>query len=219
MEIVRRGRRGEAIASAGAADVPVTMVTMEQATAFCSWKGGSLPTIEVWESAIRAHDARLYPWGHDVPTCERANLRGCEEGPAPAGRTDGRAMALVADGRPVEAARLGEPAARGLARWSQLVSLETGIVDGRTLMAAGATGQETVVAMLLGRPNPGTGQFGRIAPEHIIPWLELLAAHGSTPGAREIARQWSKAMAKEVAEAARAADAAIGARLDEGQKK
>ena len=54
---------------------PVTQVTWEQARAFCEWRGALLPTEEEWQWAATGGDAaRTYPWGHELPTCERAVL-------------------------------------------------------------------------------------------------------------------------------------------------
>ncbi len=51
--------------------LPVTCVTAEQAAAYCSWVGGTLPTLPQWLFAARGAEVHRYPWGDSHPTCER----------------------------------------------------------------------------------------------------------------------------------------------------
>jgi formylglycine-generating enzyme len=61
-------------------DHPVTDVNWIQATTYCEWINGRLPTEAEWEKTARGTQPLLYPWGGFEPNCGFADLDGCEEG-------------------------------------------------------------------------------------------------------------------------------------------
>lgn len=56
-------------------DMPIQGVRWFDAVAFCRARDKTLPTEAQWEKAARGPDGRLYPWGDEEPTCERAILQ------------------------------------------------------------------------------------------------------------------------------------------------
>ncbi len=69
--------RASAFAGAGEGATPATGMNWAQAKDFCAGVGKRLPTEAEWEFAARGADGRLFPWGDDAPTCERAAFGAC----------------------------------------------------------------------------------------------------------------------------------------------
>jgi len=53
-------------------DFPVAFIRWDEARAYCEWTGGRLPTEAEREKATRGTDGRMFPWGSEPPSDERA---------------------------------------------------------------------------------------------------------------------------------------------------
>jgi iron(II)-dependent oxidoreductase len=53
---------------------PINCIDWNQATRFCEWIGGRLPTAKEWEYAAKGGRSRIYPWGDELPDRNRANF-------------------------------------------------------------------------------------------------------------------------------------------------
>jgi hypothetical protein len=51
------------------ADEVARGITIEGASSFCSWVGGSLPTLPQWLLAARGSSPQRFAWGEHMPTC------------------------------------------------------------------------------------------------------------------------------------------------------
>lgn len=71
------------------ANLPLSCVTYDQASAYCAWVGGRLPTEQEWRAAATNGGTTRYPWGDAAPSCDRVTMlgpsgSGCgRRGPAP----------------------------------------------------------------------------------------------------------------------------------------
>jgi hypothetical protein len=72
-------------------DDPINCVNWTQATVYCAWAGGRLPTEEEWEYAARGTEGRAFPWGDAPPSGRACWSRGkegtCGVGSYPSGNS------------------------------------------------------------------------------------------------------------------------------------
>jgi formylglycine-generating enzyme required for sulfatase activity/tRNA A-37 threonylcarbamoyl transferase component Bud32 len=59
------------------ANHPIINVDRYEASVYCEWVGGSLPTEAQWEKAARGPNGNKYPWGNESINCRLANYSDC----------------------------------------------------------------------------------------------------------------------------------------------
>jgi formylglycine-generating enzyme required for sulfatase activity len=59
------------------ANDPVVGVNYQQASDYCTFVHGRLPTEAEWEKTARGPDGNLYPWGSNAPVCNVLNFNNC----------------------------------------------------------------------------------------------------------------------------------------------
>ncbi len=63
--------------NSGYINFPVTGVSFEQASQYCTFVHGRLPTEAQWEKAARGPEGNIFPWGDEAPACNLLNSLFC----------------------------------------------------------------------------------------------------------------------------------------------
>ena len=64
---------------------PINCISQEDAMNFCQFDGKYLCDYSAWEHAARGNGQGAYPWGEELPDCERTNFNNCTLGTAEVG--------------------------------------------------------------------------------------------------------------------------------------
>jgi hypothetical protein len=84
-----RERKLEDRWAAGAAELPASNVSLEEARAFAKWRNARLPTLEELTRATRGGGRLRYPWGHRFDPARANSREAGRAAPAPVGSCAG----------------------------------------------------------------------------------------------------------------------------------
>ncbi len=130
----------------GQADVArraVNCLDWQQASDFCAWAGGRLPSEAEWEFAASGGEGRLYPWGSEGPAqgAVRANYDGYDHGDGfdrAQYRRDGHEYGAPVCSYPAGQSRHGLcDLAGNLREWTATAASEDSVGSGGALLAGG----------------------------------------------------------------------------------